>query len=73
MKKSEVIYDLEQIYSRLESLKTSTCLNNSQTEIERIKQSISDIKSKISFGVTYSITGRDNPTLPKSTCRFCGK
>ena len=42
-------------------------------EIDEIKKSIDILKNKISLGIMFSITGRENPTLPKSVCRFCGK
>ena len=73
MKKSEVIYDLEQIIYRLDALKASPCLKTSQAEVEEIKNNIDSVKNKISLAVTFSITGRENPTLPKSKGRFCGK
>ncbi|AKL34435.1 TPA: hypothetical protein MYQ36_005166 [Citrobacter braakii] len=73
MKKSEVVYDFEQIIYRLDALKSASCLKASQVEIDEIKKSIDILKNKISLGIMFSITGRENPTLPKSVCRFCGK
>lgn len=73
MKKSEVIYDLEQIIFRLDALKSASCLEKYQSEVDEIKKIMDTLKSKISFNMVYSITGRENPSIPKSSCRFCGK
>lgn len=46
MKKSEVIYDLEQIICRLDALKVASCLKTSQAEVEDIKTTSTLLKTK---------------------------
>jgi hypothetical protein len=40
MKKSEVVYDFEQIIYRLDALKSASCLKASQVEIDEIKKAL---------------------------------